>query len=231
MADFLFTRSGADATPAAALAKHEPASSSSSYSSTTALAEPDSVLHTTGSSGGAPRASASSYMASPAELNAAYGLPSVGQHGGHGSSFAANGVPLPSVPVPAEHHAEAQQLHAQVANYLPHEMRGKATIDPTHLQPPLHPGDLASINGIRVVQGGFIDLHGMFHMAKTGFLIFGGLCSKMFGMCMVGYMAFQSYMAPKQGAPGQQQPGGGFAGAQGACNGVPAQHAGQVYPY
>mmetsp|Transcript_23237 Transcript_23237/g.58723 ORF Transcript_23237/g.58723 Transcript_23237/m.58723 type:complete len:261 (-) Transcript_23237:437-1219(-) len=52
--------------------------------------------------------------------------------------------------------------------------------------------------------GGTIDpwnIHDLFHVAKTGFLLFGGLCSKMFGMGLIGFLAFQSMTAPKSELP------------------------------
>ncbi|CAD7924111.1 unnamed protein product [Amoebophrya sp. A120] len=45
------------------------------------------------------------------------------------------------------------------------------------------------------------NLHDLFHVAKTGFLLFGGLCSKMFGMGLIGFLAFQSMTAPKSELP------------------------------
>merc|ERR1712085_19357 len=41
---------------------------------------------------------------------------------------------------------------------------------------------------------------------KTGFLIFGALCSKLFGMGLIGFMAFQSLTAPRSDLPPLRPP-------------------------
>ncbi|CAD7972427.1 unnamed protein product [Amoebophrya sp. A25] len=46
-----------------------------------------------------------------------------------------------------------------------------------------------------------LSLKDLFYVAKTGFLLFGGLCSKMFGMGLIGFLAFQSMTAPKSELP------------------------------
>jgi len=51
------------------------------------------------------------------------------------------------------------------------------------------------------LSGGKMFLLNTIYFLKSGFLIFGALCSKLFGMGLIGFMAFQSMSAPRSELP------------------------------
>lgn len=66
-------------------------------------------------------------------------------------------------------------------------------------------GQAAPDQHLRVAQSGFhIDLSGL-KMLKTAVLVTGGMCSKLFGIGMMGFLVFQSFKTNQQQQQQQQQ--------------------------